>query len=134
MGGSLFQIVPAVTLYYPTTVILIFPLKWHDHDGIEHLHVVRSDDLDEVLREIGMVKAFIKAARARDGKPVATEPEPTPEPEQTESAYEPEPDDDYCPTHGRAKLRPSKYGGVYCAARLRDGSYCKYKSRKGARS
>jgi hypothetical protein len=117
----------------------VHSLKWCDHDGIEHLHVVRSDDLDDVLRQVRTVKAFIAAAKARDEKPANCHAGVTvaePEPEQTDNAYaEPEPDDDICcPTHGRAKLRPSKYGGVYCATRLRDGSYYKYKSRKGARS
>jgi hypothetical protein len=117
----------------------VHSLKWHDHNGIEHLHVVRSDDLDDVLRQVRTVKAFIAAAKARDEKPAncrgaATVAEP--ELEQADNAYtETEPDDDdYCPTHGRAKLRLSKYGGVYCAACLRNGSYCKYKNRKGARS
>ena len=108
-------------------------LKWFDTDGVEHLHVVRSDDLDEVLREIGMVKAFIKAARARDEKPAsvpteAPEPQaPAPESKQVDSADEPEPEDhDYCPTHGRARLRPPRYGGVFCSARMKDGTYCKH--------
>jgi hypothetical protein len=42
----------------------VHSLKWHDSEGVEHLHVVRSDDLDEVLREIRTVKQFIKAAKA----------------------------------------------------------------------
>jgi hypothetical protein len=87
----------------------VHSLKWHDHDGIEHLHVVRSDDLDEVLREIGMVKAFIEAARARDEKPVqhaymttqAPDPAPEPEPEQAETVYDapPEPSRLWCEHH-----------------------------------
>jgi hypothetical protein len=110
----------------------VHSLKWFDQDGIEHLHVVRSDDLDDVLRQVRTVKAFIAAskARARDEKPA-----PSPEPEQADSAYdeptEPE-DDDYCPTHGRARLRPSKFGGVFCSARTPDG-YCKFKSGRRAR-
>jgi hypothetical protein len=114
-------------------------LRWTDHDGHEHSLTIRANDLDTLLLQLRRVKAFIAAAKARDEKPANCHAGVTvaePEPEQTDSAYdESEPEsDDYCPTHGRAKLRPSKYGGVFCAARLRDGSYCKYKSRKGARS
>jgi hypothetical protein len=100
-------------------------LNWVDGDGISHSHTVRSDDIDEVLRQVRVVKAFIAAAKVRpEQKPAHAEPE------QTDSAYDaPEPDDDnYCPTHGRTKLRPSKYGGFFCAARLHDGSFCKFSS------
>jgi hypothetical protein len=73
----------------------VHSLKWHDHDGIEHLHVVRSDDLDDVLRQVRTVKAFISAskARARDensvehGHMTTQAPDAEPEPEQADSAY-----------------------------------------------
>jgi hypothetical protein len=102
----------------------VHSLKWFDTDGIEHLHVIRSDDLDDVLRQVRTVKAFIAASKARAqgvsrAEPEATEPEPEAG-EQTDSAY--------CPTHGTSKLRPSKFSGVYCAAKLADGTFCTFTS------
>jgi hypothetical protein len=35
---------------------VVHSLKWHDSDGIEHLYVVRADDLDEALRHVLKVK------------------------------------------------------------------------------
>jgi hypothetical protein len=114
----------------------VHSLKWFDQDGIEHMHVVRSDDLDDVLRQVRTVKAFIAASKVGAEKSVQADSahsESQAEPEQAESAYsELEPEgDDYCPTHGRAKLRPSKYGGVFCSARMRNGEYCKFSSKRG---
>jgi hypothetical protein len=42
-------------------------VKWRDSDHHEHLHIVRGDDLDEVLLHLRTVKAVIAAARARAG-------------------------------------------------------------------
>jgi hypothetical protein len=50
--------------------------------------------------------------------------EPQAEAEQAESA---------CPTHGTGRMRPSRYGGTYCAARLTNGTYCPFKSKRGAK-
>jgi hypothetical protein len=46
--------------------VFVHSLKWHDADGVEHLHVVRSDDLDEMLRQVKTIKVCIAAAKARD--------------------------------------------------------------------
>jgi hypothetical protein len=46
---------------------IVHSIKWRDHDGHEHLHIVRGDDLDEVLLHLRTVKAVIAAARSRDG-------------------------------------------------------------------
>jgi hypothetical protein len=115
----------------------VHSLKWFDTDGIEHMHVVRSDDLDDVLRQVRTVKTFIAASKVRAEKSVQTDSahsEPQAEAGQADSAYdEPEPEDnDYCPTHGRAKLQPSKFGGNFCTARMRNGEYCKFSSKKVA--
>lgn len=47
----------------------VHSLKWLDAEGIEHLHVVRSDDLDDVLKEVRTVKAFIAASRSAAPEP-----------------------------------------------------------------
>ena len=52
---------------------IVHSLKWKDSDGHEHLHIVRGDDLDEVLLHLRTVKAVIAAARARDAQPVGEE-------------------------------------------------------------
>jgi hypothetical protein len=121
---------------------LTHALRWTDHDGHEHNLTIRANDLDTLLIQLRTVKCFIAAAKARDEKP-APSPEPEQaeyaydEPEQADSAYdepepEPEPEsDDYCPTHGRVKIRPSKFGGVFCTAHTQDG-YCKFKSQRAA--
>jgi hypothetical protein len=63
-------------------------LEWVDMDGIKHLHMIRSNDLDGVLRQVRTVKAFIKkTARARDEKRASVPTEELPqapalEPEQ----------------------------------------------------
>jgi hypothetical protein len=103
----------------------VHSMEWRDSLGIKHMLVFRDDDLDAVLREAKMIREFIRAARARDEKPAQAQ--------QADSAYtEPEPDDDdYCPQHGRTKIRASQYGGVFCTARTQDG-YCKFKSERAA--
>jgi hypothetical protein len=52
---------------------IVHSVRWRDHDGHEHLHVVRGDDLDEVLLHLRTVKAVIAAARARAG---TSDPDP----------------------------------------------------------
>jgi hypothetical protein len=74
----------------------VHSLKWHDSEGVEHLHVVRSDDLDEVLREVRVVKQFIKAAKAQAEEHAVAVSTTTPEPPQ-EPAEEPQ--KGYCTVH-----------------------------------
>jgi hypothetical protein len=45
---------------------IVHSIKWVA-DKHEHLHIVRGDDLDEVLLHLRTVKAVIAAARAREG-------------------------------------------------------------------
>lgn len=33
-----------------------------------------------------------------------------------------------CPEHGTAKLKPGKGGGMFCASRMPDGSWCTFQS------
>ena len=88
---------------------IVHSIKWKDSDGHEHLHIVRGDDLDEVLLHLKKVKAVIAAARARTGVGDALavgDAVPT------------------CPDH-RVPMRASKkYGGYYCTRKTPEGVYC----------
>jgi hypothetical protein len=105
-------------------------MSWTDSLGISHSHTVRSDNLDEILHEARMTQEFVKAARARAEKPVATtpapqaEPEPQAEPqnEQTDSAYdEPEPSRLWCERHQTWLQRREKNGNVWYSHKTAEG-------------
>jgi hypothetical protein len=88
---------------------IVHSIKWRDHNGHEHLHVVRGDSLDEVLLHLRTVKAVMAAARAREGTgeaPAASDTVPT------------------CPDH-HVPMRTSKYKGFYCTHKTAEGVYCK---------
>jgi hypothetical protein len=44
---------------------IVHSLKWRDSDGIEHLHVIRADTLDEALVHVKKLKLCIASARAK---------------------------------------------------------------------
>jgi hypothetical protein len=46
-------------------------MRHKDASGIEHMTVIRADDLDELLLEVRKFKAIIDAAKARDAKAAA---------------------------------------------------------------
>ena len=58
---------------YGTYKQFSYSLKWFDHDGIENLVGVRSDDLDEVFRGISRVRTSISVPTAKP-EPQALEP------------------------------------------------------------
>lgn len=98
--------------------------EWTDSDGHAHHLTIRADDLDSLLIQLRTVKAFISAAKARAQQKAvgnATTTEPQAAAEQAEFA---------CPDHGTSRLRPSKFGGVYCATQLPSGKFCSFKSGK----
>jgi len=87
---------------------IVHSIKWRDHDGHEHLHIVRADALAEVLLHLRKVKSEIAAARAREGSgdaPATGDAVPT------------------CPDH-HVPMRTSKYRGFYCTHKTADGVYC----------
>jgi ribosomal protein L12E/L44/L45/RPP1/RPP2 len=87
---------------------VVHSVRWRDSDHHEHLHIVRGDDLDEVLGHLKKVKAVIAAARAREESgeaPAAGDTVPT------------------CPDH-HVPMRKSKYKGFYCTHKTADGVYC----------
>jgi hypothetical protein len=55
---------------------VVHSLKWHDAGGIEHLHVIRADTLDEALVHVKKLKLCIAAARAKSPSQVADIKEP----------------------------------------------------------
>jgi hypothetical protein len=84
-------------------------LKWRDSDGTQHLHVIRSDDLDEVLRQVKAIKTVIAAARAHEAE-----------------AHEQEPDrPDWCPIHRVQMPERSNAKGKWYSHQATDGTYCK---------
>jgi hypothetical protein len=69
-------------------------LRWHDHDGHEHSLTIRADNLDDLLIQLRTVKAFIKAAKVCDEKPVEQGHMTTPAPQAESTDDEPDPEDD----------------------------------------
>jgi hypothetical protein len=44
---------------------IVHSLKWRDADGLEHLHVIRADTIDEALVHIKKLKLCIAAAKTK---------------------------------------------------------------------
>jgi ribosomal protein L12E/L44/L45/RPP1/RPP2 len=113
---------------------VVHSVRWRDSDHHEHLHIVRGDDLDEVLLHLKKVKAAIAAARARDGAgdsvPASEE---LPQCRQVRSALHRGADDPeaapYCHEHETRFFRNVwKNGRVSWSHRKADGSgFCRYK-------
>jgi hypothetical protein len=113
--------------------VIVHSIKWRDGDGHEHLHIIRSDDLDELLLHLRKVRAAIAAARARDGAgdsvPASEE---LPQCRQVRSALHRGADDPdaapYCHEHETRFFRNVwKNGRVSWSHRKADGSgFCRY--------
>ena len=113
---------------------IVHSIKWRDSDGHEHLHIVRGDDLDEVLLHLRTVKAVIAAARARagtgDSVPAS---EALPQCREVPSTLHRGADDPeaapYCHEHDTRFFRNAwKNGRVSWSHRKADGSgFCRYK-------
>jgi hypothetical protein len=98
---------------------IVHSLKWRDSDGIEHLHVVRTDDLDEALRHILKVKLCIKAAQLKAQKACDLAPTPTPDGRL-----------DWCRVHNTAmKQRGDESKGYWHSHKAADGSWCRGKDK-----
>ena len=117
--------------------VIVHSVKWRDNDGHEHLHVVRGDDLDEVLLHLRTVKAVIAAARARDAQPVDEELPQCREVPSAQHRGADEPDAPcasgesapYCHEHDTRFFRNVwKNGRVSWSHRKADGTgFCRYK-------
>jgi hypothetical protein len=98
---------------------IVHSLKWKDADGIEHLHVVRADDLDEALRHIMKVKLCIKAAQLK-AQQKTSEPD---QPSTTDSRP------DWCHVHDCAmKQRGDESKGYWYSHKTTDG-WCRGKAK-----
>jgi hypothetical protein len=113
---------------------IVHSIKWRDSDHHEHLHIVRGDDLDEVLLHLRTVKAVIAAARARAGTgDSASGVAELPQGRQVPSALHRGSDDSeaapYCYEHDTRFFRNVwKNGRVSWSHRKADGSgFCRYK-------
>jgi hypothetical protein len=104
----------------------VHSLKWVDHDGIEHLHVLCADDLDDVLTEMATLKLCIQHARSRAEKERAQEVA------QTAAADTglPEPDPTLCTIHDCWMTEHRNDRGTWRSHKLDDGSWCRGQARK----
>jgi hypothetical protein len=95
--------------------------EWTDSDGHAHHLTIRADDLDELLIQLRTVKAYIRAAKARDEKPADTQPKE--EQRQAESACN-EPTDPtrlWCERHQTWLNRREKNGAVWYSHKTAEG-------------
>ena len=92
-------------------------LKWRDEVlGIEHMTVLRADDLDDLWRRVRTVTQMIHVAKART------------DPEQHRHSQEPAaPPDGWCAKHGvQMKQRHGEDGACWWSHKTADG-WCKGK-------
>ena len=106
----------------------VHSMKWVDAEGVEHMHVLRADDLDDVLKQMATVKQCIRAARAKaaEAKAAAQPPSPPATPEAPAATPEPM---DRCPLHPGELMRLHTKGDQqWKSHRLADGSgWCRGK-------
>jgi hypothetical protein len=95
---------------------IVHSLKWHDADGIEHLHVIRADTLDEALVHVKKLKLCIAAAKSK-----VSEPD---QPSTTDSRP------DWCHIHNVAmKQRGDEFQGYWHSHKGADGKWCRGKAK-----
>ena len=100
----------------------VHSLKWTDSDGIEHLHVVRGDTIDDVLVEVRTVKQFIRASREQDAK---RDSAPVPQADTNETPETAEkPQAVYCDVHDVWAGMKTKNGQRWYSHKLEDGTWC----------
>jgi hypothetical protein len=94
-----------------------------DSEGCEHLHVVRADDIDTVLKDVAVVKLCIEHARIRAAtkrQQAAQEAPHTAEP----PAAEPEPQQGWCAAHNVWMTRHTKGESAWYSHKV-DGRWCR---------
>lgn len=90
----------------------VHTMKWTDGLGIEHMHVIRACNMQEVTQQVGVMSALIKASR---------EQAPAPEPPAARPKRQVRP----CPVCAGQKLFQNN-NGIW-SHRRDDGSYCQGK-------
>jgi hypothetical protein len=97
---------------------IVHSLKWKDAEGIEHLHVVRADTIDEALVHIRTIKVVIAAAKAKAQQ----------EPKTNHAHVHPDNDQpSWCRIHGVEMTPRTNAKGSWYSHALSNGGYCKGK-------
>ena len=103
-----------------------FTTKAYNPDGYDCMFTVRSDDATEFFTK---VKALLDWLPRHGFEPTRTRPNsngngappPTTDAPAAQNGNVP-----VCQYHG--EMKPSKFGGWYCSAKMADGSYCQEKA------
>jgi hypothetical protein len=94
-------------------------IQWVDAEGISHGLTLRSDSLQDLMRDLRLVKSMIKAAKQKHAElqPKASEPQP-----QAQA----EPDVQHCEIHNVDMPRrwSKRTRGHYFGHKCSDGSFC----------
>lgn len=100
----------------------VHSLTWTDADGVGHMLVLRSDDLQSLFADIKMVKGLIKRSKEK-----AT----TANPEASQAQEEP--DTQRCAIHDVDMPRrwSKRTSGHYFGHKCSDGSFCYGKAKNG---
>ena len=86
----------------------VHSVKWVDSEGLEHLHVVRGDDIDQILKDVAVVKLCIEHARTRAAKKRQQATQETPQASEQPPAAEPDPQKGWCAAHNVWMTRHQK--------------------------
>lgn len=89
-------------------------------DGIEHMTVIRANDIDSLWKQVKTVTQMIKAARAKAAEAKAAAQEAGEAP----AAEEP-PALERCPLHGEILRVHRKGDQTWRSHRLADGTWCR---------
>lgn len=98
-------------------------VEWLDSDNRKHGLTVRTDDYDEFVATLRVVKA---ASQPQSPAEAEQQADDVPEPDAEEK-----PASKPCPVHPYDLMyrRPSKHGGHFYSHRLDDGSWCNGKAK-----
>jgi hypothetical protein len=92
-----------------------FTVKCHDRNGYDSMFTVRADSSQEFMDRVTKLLAWLPTA--------GFTPTARRSPQSTNGAQDAAP---ICNLHNRP-MKPSKFGGHFCPAKLADGSYCQEK-------
>jgi hypothetical protein len=99
---------------------IVHSLKWRDSEGIEHLHVVHADTIDEALVHIRTVKVVIAAAKAKAKQEPQASQTPHVHPDNNQPSW--------CRIHNVEMAQRSNAKGSWYSHALPNGAgFCKGK-------
>jgi len=102
----------------------VHSVKWVDSEGCEHLHIVRADDIDTVLKDVAVVKLCIAAAKQRAAKKRQQAAQEAPQASEQPSAAEPDPQKEWCAAHNVWMTRHQKGESAWYSHKV-DGKWCR---------